>query len=310
MRAPSDPRILAGVAALAFIAVLIGGAFAGLFVEGATELPRAAAAFDPYFARVAFFTLWQAALSTLLSVAPAMLIARALSRHPAFPGRGLILRLFALPLALPAIVAALGVLSLYGRAGYFAGVLASLSRGEWPGIYGLSGILVAHVFFNLPLATRFLLEALDAVPADQWRLASQLGMGAAPSFRLVEWPAIRSALPGVAGLVFMLCVTSFTIVLTLGGGPAATTLEGAIYQALRFDFAPARSVALTSGQIALTVAAVWLLARLGADPAREPNPGVSPRRYVSVSVAEAFANAALILAAGLFVIAPIAAMVV
>jgi thiamine transport system permease protein len=309
MRPPSDPRILAGVAALCLIAVLIGGAFAGLILEGAAELPRAIAAFDSYFGRVALFTLWQAALSTLLSVGPAVFLARALSRHPGFPGRNLILKLFALPLALPAIVAALGVLSLYGRAGYFAGVLAALTGGEWPGIYGLSGILVAHVFFNLPLVARFLLEALDAVPADQWRLASQLGMGAGPSFRLVEWPAIRAALPGVAGLVFMLCVTSFTIVLTLGGGPAATTLEVAIYQALRFDFDPARAVALTAGQIALTVAAVWLLTRLGADPAREPNPGVSPRRYVTVTAGETLANAALILAAGLFVLGPMAAMI-
>ncbi len=58
------------------------------------------------------------------------------------------------------------------------------------------------------------------MPADQWRLSAQLGMGARAGFRLVEWPAMRAALPGVAGLVFMLCVTSFTIVLTLGGGPA------------------------------------------------------------------------------------------
>ena len=56
----------------------------------------------------------------------------------------------------------------------------------------MSGILAAHVFFNLPLATRLLLEALEAVPADQWRLASQLGMDARASFRLVEWPAMRS----------------------------------------------------------------------------------------------------------------------
>ncbi|TIW01612.1 MAG: thiamine/thiamine pyrophosphate ABC transporter permease ThiP, partial [Mesorhizobium sp.] len=66
-----------------------------------------------------------------------------------------------------------------------------------------------------------------------------------PAFRLLEWPVLRAAMPGVAGLVFMLCITSFTIVLTLGGGPAATTLEVAIYQALRFDFDPARAVVLT-----------------------------------------------------------------
>ena len=156
----------------------------------------------------------------LLSVVPAIVVARALSRHPAFPGRGLVLRLFALPLALPAIVAALGILALYGRAGYFAGLLSSLSGGDWPGIYGLSGILVAHVFFNLPLATRLFLEALGHGAGRPVAAGSQLGMGAAPSFRLIEWPVLRAALPGVAGLVFMLCVTSFTIVLTLGGGPA------------------------------------------------------------------------------------------
>src|SRR5690606_24135765 len=124
----------------------------------------------------------------------------ALSRHPAFAGRALILRLFALPLALPAIVAALGILALLGR----AGLIAPLWGPGWPGIYGLSGILIAHVFFNLPLATRLLLEALETVPADQWRLAAQLGMNARSTFHLIEWPAMRRALPGVAGLVFML----------------------------------------------------------------------------------------------------------
>ena len=154
-----DPRIVAGVAALAAIALLVGGAFLGLLVEGASDLSGAVAAFDSYLVRIAAFTLWQAVLSTVLSIVPAIFVARALSRHPAFPGRSLILRLFALPLALPAIVAALGILALFGRAGYFADILSAISGGTWPGIYGLSGILVAHVFFNLPLATRLLLGA-------------------------------------------------------------------------------------------------------------------------------------------------------
>ena len=224
-------RPLPGPLALAFVAVLVGGAFAGLLAEAASDPSGAAGAFDAYLGRIVRFTLWQAALSTLLSVAPAILVARALSRHPSFPGRSLILGLFAVPLSLPAIVAALGVLALWGRAGLFAPLMAWLSGGDWPGIYGLAGILVAHVFFNLPLAARLLLEALEAVPLDHWRLSAQLGMGARASFRLIEWPAMRAALPGVAALVFMLCVTSFTIVLMLGGGPAATTLEVAIYQA-------------------------------------------------------------------------------
>ncbi|MER8545356.1 thiamine/thiamine pyrophosphate ABC transporter permease [Mesorhizobium sp. M0684] len=306
-RHPADPRVTAGIVALAAIALLIGGAFAGLVVEATRDLSGAASAFDSYLLRVVRFTLWQALLSTLLSVAPALFVARALSRHPRFFGRGFILQLFAVPLALPAIVAALGVLALYGRAGYFAGTLGALGGQSWPGIYGLSGILVAHVFFNLPLATRLFLEALQTVPANQWRLASQLGMGAAPAFRLIEWPPLRAALPGVAGLVFMLCITSFTIVLTLGGGPRATTLEVAIYQALRFDFDPARAVTLTLLQIALTFVVVLALTRLGANMTGDANLPVAPRRYFSAGAAETVLNALAIGLALLFVAGPMAA---
>ncbi|RWO12222.1 MAG: thiamine/thiamine pyrophosphate ABC transporter, permease protein [Mesorhizobium sp.] len=306
---PADPRVTAGTIALAAVALLIGGAFAGLIVEGARDPSGAASAFDSYLFRVARFTLWQALLSTLLSVVPALFVARALSRHPRFFGRGLILQLFAVPLALPAIVAALGILALYGRAGYFAGVLSAIGGQGWPGIYGLSGILVAHVFFNLPLAARLFLEALATVPADQWRLASQLGIGARPAFRLIEWPTLRAALPGVAGLVFMLCITSFTIVLTLGGGPRATTLEVAIYQALRFDFDPARAVTLTLLQIALTFVVVLALMRLGFNTVGDANLPVASRRYLSAGAAETVLNAALIILALLFVAGPMAATV-
>lgn len=303
------PRLLPGLVSLGAVAALVGGAFAGLIAEGARDWDGALSAFDGYMFRVARFTLLQAGLSTLLSVVPALAVARALSRHPAFPGRGLILKLFAVPLALPAIVAAMGVLVLFGRAGIFAPVLSLLYDGGWPGIYGLSGILVAHVFFNLPLATRLFLEALDTVPTDQWRLASQLGMGASASFRLIEWPVLRAAMPGIAGLVFMLCITSFTIVLTLGGGPAASTLEVAIYQALRFDFDPARAVALTLMQIALTLTVVVALTRLGANVTGDANLAVARRRPIAVGTAERTFNALSILLALFLVAGPMAAIV-
>jgi len=308
-RSTIDSRVLAGILSLVAIAVLIGGAFAGLIAEGIRDLSGVFSAFDAYLGRIVWFTLWQAVLSTVLSVVPAIFVARALSRHPGFPGRAFILRLFALPLALPAIVAALGILALLGRAGYLAAPLSGVTGVTWPGIYGLSGILVAHVFFNLPLATRLFLEALETLPADQWRLASQLGMGPAATFRLIEWPTMRAALPGIAGLVFMLCVTSFTIVLTLGGGPAATTLEVAIYQALRFDFDPARAVTFTLLQIALTVIVMVALGRLGANVALDANLSVASRKSVQVGKVETMLNTAIVLAALVFVAGPIAATV-
>ncbi len=302
-------RRLAGALALASIGVLIGGAFLGLAVEGARDWTGAASAVDSHVLRILRFTLWQAALSTLLSVAPAILVARALSRRPAFPGRALVLRLFALPLALPAIVAALGLLELFGRAGILARGSAALGIGQWPGIYGLPGILIAHVFFNLPLATRLLLEALNAVGPNQWRLASQLGMGAWSAFRFIEWPALRAGLPAAAGLAFMLCVTSFTLVLTLGGGPGATTLEVAIYQALRFDFDPARALVLTLTQLALTGGVLFALALMGATAAGGADLDVAAGRPPVSGVLANGTDFCVIGAAVLFVANPILAIV-
>lgn len=305
-----DRRVVAGLIGLAAVGVLVAGAFVGLLWEGARDWSGAVAAFDAYLLRLVRFTLWQAILSTLLSVIPAMLVARALAWHPNFPGRALILKLFALPLALPALVAALGVLALYGRSGLFADLLTAVIGERWQGIYGLSGILVAHVFFNLPLATRLFLHALETVPNDQWRLAAQLGMGPATSFRLIEWPVLRNALPGVAGLVFMLCITSFTIVLTLGGGPRATTLEVAIYQALRFDFDPARAVALTLLQIALTAAVVAVLMRLGANMVVDANLAITSRRPAMAGTASRIVNGSIIMIALAFVAGPLVATVI
>lgn len=311
MRASAGRASLAGGGlALTFIAILIGGAFVGLGLEAWRTPQGALGAFDAYLWRIARFTLWQALLSTLLSILPALFVARALARNPRFPGRRLLVQLFAVPLALPAIVAALGLLALYGRAGLAAGPLSALTGAPWNGIYGLSGIMIAHVFFNLPLASRLFLEALQTVPADQYRLGAQLGFTPAATFRLIEWPALRRSLPSVAGLVFMLCVTSFTLVLTLGGGPAATTLEVAIYQALRFDFDPARAVALTAVQIVLTVVIVALFGRLGSDMATEANLSVAPRRYDHSSLLGRVIDGALIAIAALFVIAPLGAILI
>ncbi|WP_438753362.1 thiamine/thiamine pyrophosphate ABC transporter permease ThiP [Pararhizobium sp. O133] len=215
------------------------------------------ATFDAYVWRVARFTLLQASLSTALSIIFAIPVTRALARQLSFPGRVWVLRLMALPLGLPALVAALGLIGIWGRQGVLNSGLAWLGLAQPVSIYGLSGILIAHVFFNMPLAARLMLGGLERIPGEYWLVGTNLGMRPWSIFRFIEWPAICGLLPGIAGLIFMLCATSFTLVLTLGGGPAASTIEVAIYQALRFDFDPPRAIALSMLQI--TVTAVLLI---------------------------------------------------
>src|SRR5688500_17809465 len=74
---------------------------------------------DAYVLRILWFTLLQAGLSTLISVMLAIPVALALARVE-FRGRSLLLRLFALPLALPAIVVILGIVTVYGRTGWLS----------------------------------------------------------------------------------------------------------------------------------------------------------------------------------------------
>ena len=216
-----------GAVALGFLPLLWLG-----FGQGAFH-------FDDYLPRVVAFTLKQAFLSTLLSVAIALPVALALARRQFF-GREALLKIFSVPLALPAIVAILGILGVYGNSGPFGGLFS---------IYGLTGILLAHVFFNMPLAVRLMLTRLEAMPAENFRLAAQLNFTTAQVFRFIEWPQLASAITGISSLIFLLCTASFAVVLILGGGPQATTLEVAIYQSLRLDFDPARASILALAQL-------------------------------------------------------------
>lgn len=227
-------RTWPGVLSASVIAVLIGAALFSLLTQ-APSLDIASLWHDPYLQHVTLFSLKQAALSTLLSVGLAIPVAHALSRR-AFPGRHLLLKLFSMTLVLPVLVGVFGILAIYGKRGLLSEWLPFFGL-EWQvSIYGLGGILLAHVFFNLPFSTQLLVQALEQIPGDQKRLAHQLGMTGWHRFRLLEWPYLRQQLPHTVGLVFMLCFTSFATVMALGGGPSATTIELAIYQAIRFDF--------------------------------------------------------------------------
>ncbi|TRB04862.1 thiamine/thiamine pyrophosphate ABC transporter permease ThiP [Agrobacterium tumefaciens] len=274
--------IIFGTAAFAAVFLFMALAVFALlsFDTGAS----AAGIIDTYTLRILRFTLYQAMLSTLLSIVLGLPVALALARRREFPGRIWIIRLLAVPMGLPVIVGAFGIITIWGRQGIVNTALVFAGVDEPFSIYGLSGILIAHVFFNLPLCVRLMLAGLERIPGEYWRMAASLGMGPVSVFRFIEWPAISRLVPGIAGLVFMLCATSFTLVLLLGGGPAATTLEVAIYQALRFDFDPQRAIVLSVLQIVLTAVLLGLLAFLPSPEAEISSLGRLIRRFDGKSV--------------------------
>ena len=301
-RAAIDGGIIAFFAIAAFVGLAVYALLA------AAPAGEGHAFWSAYTVRVLRFTLLQAGLSTLLSIGLAIPVALALARRPQLPGRLWILRLMALPMGLPALVAALGLITIWGRQGLLNSLLLQAGLDEPVSIYGLGGILLAHVFFNLPLACRLMVASLDRLPGEYWMLAAQLGMRPATIFRFIEWPVLLRVLPGIAGLIFMLCATSFTLVLVLGGGPAATTLEVAIYQSLRFDFDPARAVALSLLQIGLTALLLITLSLLPATDDRFPRSGRRVRRLDGHGFAARSWDAVVIIAATAFVLLPVLAV--
>lgn len=270
--------------------------------------PPSAQALDAYTLRLLRFTLLQASLSTLLSVLLAAPVALALARQTHFTGRIWLIRLMAVPMGLPVLIAALGLIGIFGRQGLLNRLLAQVGLEQPISIYGLGGILLAHVFFNLPLAARLFLAALERLPPEYWRLTASLGMKRTAIFRLVELPALIRVLPGTAGLIFMLCATSFTLVLVLGGGPAATTLEVAIYQSLRFDFDPPRAVALSLLQIALTALILLALNRLPRIEADNVGEGRALRRFDARGWLNRAWDGLVLLLAALFLLLPLGAI--
>ena len=288
-----------------------GAAALALGVAGLTLGPAAllltygAAGLVPSDLAALRFTLLQAALSALVSGLLAIPLARALARRQ-FPGRGAVLTLMGAPFLLPVVVAVIGLLSVFGRSGWINGLLAALGLPVFS-IYGLQGVVLAHVFLNLPLAVRMLLTGWQSIPAERFRLAETLGLTPRAMFRHLEAPMLRVELPGIVMTVFLICLTSFAVALTLGGGPRATTLELAIYQSIRFDFDLGHAASLALLQFAICALGVVLAARL----ARSAALGAGLGRPVQMRAPGGWrkaADAGLITLALVFLMLPLAAI--
>lgn len=225
---------MGGICVILLISLLYGFAMRAVLAQG-TEFQWQQFFSDSYLHHVIAFSFGQALLSALLSLFFGILLARAFY-YVEFVGKAFLLKIMSLTFVLPVLVAIFGLIGIYGASGWIAQFFHFFDRTWTDSIYGLSGILIAHLFFNIPLATKLFLQSLESIPYEQHQLAAQLNIRGWRFVRFVEWYALRRQILPTFSLIFMLCFTSFTVVLTLGGGPQYTTLETAIYQAILFEF--------------------------------------------------------------------------
>ncbi|HET6683507.1 MAG TPA: iron ABC transporter permease [Gaiella sp.] len=244
-----------------------------LVVDGALDVPL-----DVLTAsttrEIAWFTLWQATVSTVLTLLAGLPLAWALSRF-SFRGRSLVEALVLVPFVLPTVVVATAFVALLPD---------GMEHSVW-------AILLAHVFFNVAVVVRIVGAYWGALDARLWDAAATLGAGPAQRQLRLTLPLLAPALASAASIAFLFCFTSFGVIVVLGGIRYAT-LETEIYnQAARlFDLRTAAALALLQlAAVAAVVTVSGVLERRlgGARRAgrRPPRPRHGERLTVAAVVA-------------------------
>jgi thiamine transport system permease protein len=264
-----------------FLVVFFYGPIANLLREGLTKDGAFSLEFlwtvltDDYFRHVILFTLWQALLSTLASIALGLPLAFILT-HYDFPLKRVVRALTIVPFVLPAITVALGFVLLFGRNGYLNQLLMhlfGLSEPPLPIMYSLTGIVLAHAFYNAPIITRTVHAAWERLDPRYEESARALGASRFSVFKDITLPLILPGLLSGAALVFIFCFLSFPIVLSVGGG-RFSTIEVEIYTRVVTRLDPQFvnykiGAALALVGLVLSLAVTYLYLRLQGGLARQ-----------------------------------------
>lgn len=217
---------------------------------------------DSYYLSVLWFSVWQAALSTALTLALGLPIAYVFARYR-FWGKTLLRALATVPFVLPTVVVAAAFAALLGQNGVVNTILSGIlgSPGPLKLENTLTLILIAHVFYNLTVVLRIvggfwanldprMVEAARVLGASRWRAWIE-----------VTLPLLMPALGAAALLIFLFTFTAFGTILILGG-PRFATVEVEIYrQAVDFFNLPVAG-ALSLLQIITTLALTIVYTRL------------------------------------------------
>jgi thiamine transport system permease protein len=185
----------------------------------------------PRYLQTFWFTTWQAALSTLLTVVLALPGSYVFARY-GFPGKSLIQALSTVPFVLPTMVVSLAFTALLGPRGLLNLTAMRLFGLEHPPLdlqNTLAIILLAHVFYNYTLVLRIVGTYWSNLTPRLQEAARMLGSSRWQAFSRVTLPLLAPSIATAAILVFIFDFTSFGVILVLGG-PRFATLEVAIYR--------------------------------------------------------------------------------
>jgi len=218
---------------------------------------------SPTYVRILWFTTWQAALSTFLTLLIALPGAYVFARYRFF-GKNLLQALLTLPFVLPTVVTAAAFRALLGSGGLLnTWLMHGFHLSEPPIVIeqSLTFFLLAHIFYNYSLVLRIVGSYWGGLNPNLQAAATTLGASPLQTFYRITLPLLLPAIGSAALLIFLFCFTSFGVVLILGG-PGYATIEVEIYrQAIQLFNLP-MAAALSLVQISVNFLLMWLHARL------------------------------------------------
>ncbi len=227
---------------------------------------------------IIWFTLWQAALSTLLTLLFGLPGAYLMARYD-FKGKSLLQALAGVPFIMPTLVVAAAFNALLGPGGWInLGLMAWLHLSQPPIQFTntLIAILVAHVFYNTTIVLRMVGDFWSRLDPRMEQASLVLGANRWQTLRRVTLPLLMPAIAAAALLVFIFDFTSFGVILVLGG-PRFSTLEVEIYnQTIGFFNLPLAAV-LSIIQLLCTLGLTVLYSRLAERVSRPLS--LRPRSY-------------------------------
>lgn len=242
---------------LFFVYPLVRVVLRSLTLDGSLDLsPFVEIATKGSLRRAAWFTVWQATVSTAATLLFALPGAYVLSRYSFF-GRKLLRAAVTVPFVLPTVVVGTAYLALLGPGGPLG---IDLRQTAW-------AILIAHVFFNYAVVVRIVGSFWELLDPRLEEAARALGANRVQAFLTVTLPLLLPSIAAAASIVFLFTFTSFGVVLILGGFSYAT-IEVAVWREATINLDLAASAALALVQMAGVATALWAYTRLQRRHAR------------------------------------------
>ncbi len=160
--------------------------------------------------------------ATLISLILALAAAWCLERT-AIRGRAIFGMLFVIPMLIPSISHAFGLVALFGANGFLTNLLHLNSS-----IYGFWGIVVGSVMYSFPVAFLMITSILQYEDGMAYKAAKVLGVPRFRQFTDITLPYMKKTLISVFFAVFTMIVTDYGVPLMVGG--KTTTLSVLMYQ--------------------------------------------------------------------------------